>query len=87
LKGVEKTEEKAVIEVCPLCGSKMEKGFYIVNKQTWWDEKKHTLYCGKCEEISPFRMTLTNFPGYRCRKCELVIFRYGETDNTAEGSL
>jgi len=28
LKVAEKTEEKA-IEVCPLCGSKVEKGFYI----------------------------------------------------------
>jgi hypothetical protein len=85
LKAVEKTEEKA-IEVCPLCGSKMEKGFYIVPRQTWWDEKKHTLHWRKCEEINPFRMTLTNFPGYRCKKCKLVTFRYGETGNPAEGS-
>lgn len=84
MKAVEKTGEKAVIEVCPLCGSKMEKGFYIVPRQTWWDVKKHKLF-GDGEEINPFRMTLTNFSGYRCKKCKLVIFKYGEA-NPAEGS-
>jgi transposase len=84
MKAVKKTEEKA-IEVCPLCGSKMEKGFYIVPRQTWWDVKKRNFLWGGSEEINPFRMTLTNFPGYRCRKCKLVIFRYGEA-NPAEAS-
>jgi hypothetical protein len=74
-----KMEAKNVIEVCPLCGSKMEKGFYIVPRQTWWDAKKHTYLWWKCEEINPFKMTLTNFLGWRCKKCKLIIFRYGET--------
>ncbi|MDI6904663.1 MAG: PF20097 family protein [Candidatus Bathyarchaeia archaeon] len=38
MKAAEKTEEKA-IEVCPLCGSKMEKG-YVASKMISWSDKK-----------------------------------------------
>lgn len=43
MKAVEKTEEKAVIEVCPLCGSKMEKGFIGVWRGIFWSDKKRTV--------------------------------------------
>lgn len=70
-------EGKTILEVCPLCGSEMEKGFYIVASQTCWDVKKHKLFGWRGEEISPpFRMACTNFPASRCRKCKLIIFRY-----------
>jgi len=40
----ENEEARGVVEVCPLCGSKMEKGFYIVAHQTSWDIKKHKFF-------------------------------------------
>jgi ssDNA-binding Zn-finger/Zn-ribbon topoisomerase 1 len=79
MEAAETIEEKAVVEACPICGSEMEKGFYIVPRQTWWDAKKHAQICWKCEEINPFKFGLKNFPAYRCRKCKLIIFRYGKT--------
>jgi len=86
LKVTEKKEEKALIEACPLCGSKMEKGFYLVPRQTWWDTKKHRWTAGGSEQINPFSWTLTNFESYRCTKCKLVVFKYGETSNPPEDS-
>jgi hypothetical protein len=88
LKVAEKREKKTVLEICPLCGSKMEKGFYIVPRQTWWDANEHTWlwFKGTIEKINPFKMTLTNFPGHRCKICKLIVFQYGEADSSAEGS-
>lgn len=86
MKVADKTGEKPVIEICPLCGSSMEKGFYIVPRQTWWDIKKHEWTAGRAEEINPFRMTNTNFEAYRCKKCKLILFQYGEPGNPKEDS-
>ncbi|MEM3786333.1 MAG: PF20097 family protein [Candidatus Bathyarchaeia archaeon] len=76
MKTVEKMKEK-VVKVCPICGLEMEKGFYIVPRETWWDINKHSQICWKCEMINPFKFGLTNFPAYRCKKCKLIIFKYG----------
>jgi len=84
LKVAEKKEKKEGIEVCPLCDSKMEKGFYMVPRQTWWDTKKHKWTAGGSEQINPFSWTLTNFESHRCKKCKLIIFQYGETANSTE---
>jgi hypothetical protein len=85
LKAAGKTEERAVIEVCPVCGSEMEKGFYIVSHQTNWDTKKHKILGFLGEQITPpYMMTCKNFPAYRCRKCKIIIFRYGEANDSAK---
>lgn len=88
MKAVEKTEEKA-IEVCPVCGSKMEKGFIGVWRGIFWSDKKRTvvwkLPFGK-DIIVRADWTAAHLEAYRCKKCKLVIFKYGETGNPAEGS-
>ena len=88
MKAVEKTDEKAV-EVCPLCGSKMEKGFIGVWRGIFWSDKKRTVVWKlPFGEDMIFRASLKNpmIEAYRCKKCKLVIFRYGEAGNPAEGS-
>jgi len=91
LKGTEKTEEKAVIEFCPLCGSKMEKG-YVASKMISWSDKKiknlslKGLFGGETIVSSGYPYLIVNVEAYRCKKCKLVIFRYGETDYTAKES-
>jgi len=89
LKADEKTEEKA-IEVCPLCGSKMEKG-YVASKMISWSDKKiknlslKGLSGGELIVSRGYPYLIVNVEAYRCRKCRLVIFRYGEA-NPAEAS-
>jgi len=89
LKADEKTKEKA-IEVCPLCGSKMEKG-YVASRMISWSDKKMKnlsltgLFSGELIVSRGYPYLIVNVEAYRCRKCKLVIFRYGET-NPAEGS-
>jgi hypothetical protein len=88
MKAVKKTEEKA-IEVCPLCSSKMEKG-YVASKMISWSDKKIKnlsltgLFSGELIVSRGYPYSIVNVEAYRCRKCKLVIFRYGEA-NPAEG--
>jgi len=92
LKATEKTEEKAVIDVCPLCGSKLEKG-YVASKIISWSDKKIKnlsltgLFSGEQIVSKGYPYPIVNVEAYRCKKCKLVIFRYGEAGNPAEGSL
>lgn len=91
MKAGEKTEEKAVIEVCPLCGSKLEKG-YVASKMISWGNKKiktwsfKGLFGGEIIVSRGYPYHITNVEAWRCKKCKLVIFRYGEAGNPAEGS-
>ena len=87
MKAVEKTDEKA-IEVCPRCGSKMEKGFIGVWRGIFWSKEKHTtIWKLPFGNDMIFRASLKNpmIEAYRCKQCKLIIFRYGEA-NPAEGS-
>jgi hypothetical protein len=89
LRVAEKTEEKA-IEVCPLCGSKMEKG-YVASRMISWSAKKTSnwsltgLFSGELLVSRGYPYLIVNVEAYRCRKCKLVLFRYGEA-NPAEAS-
>jgi predicted RNA-binding Zn-ribbon protein involved in translation (DUF1610 family) len=89
LKDVEKKEEKAVIEVCPLCGSKMEKGFIGVSREIFWSDKKRTIVWklpfGN-DVIVRADWTAAMREAYRCENCKLVIFRYGETSGAGGDS-
>jgi hypothetical protein len=87
LRVAEKTEEKAM-EVCPLCGSKMEKGVIGVGRGIVWSKEKHTTIWKRLfgnDIIVRAGWAAANLEAYRCRKCKLVIFRYGEA-NPAEAS-
>ena len=83
MKAAEKTEEKA-IEVCPLCGSKMEKG-YIASKMISWSAKKISnwsfkgLFGGELIVSSGYPYFIVNIEAYRCKKCKLVIFKYRQS--------
>jgi hypothetical protein len=89
LKVAEKREEKAMA-VCPLCSSKMEKG-YVASKMISWSAKKISnwsltgLFSGELIVSRGYPYLIANLEAYRCRKCKLVIFRYGEA-NPAEAS-
>jgi len=80
LKTVEKTEEKA-IEVCPLCSSKLEKG-YVASKIISWSSKKISnrslkgLFGGEIIVSRGYPYHIVNVEAYRCKKCKLVVFRY-----------
>jgi predicted RNA-binding Zn-ribbon protein involved in translation (DUF1610 family) len=91
LKAAGKTEEKAVIEVCPVCGSEMERG-YIASKAVAWSEKKISnwwppqgLLAGELIISGGFPwQKIINVEAYRCRKCRLIIFRYGAANDSAK---
>ena len=82
LKVAEKIEKKGIVDICPLCGSKMEKG-YIASKIISWSKIKtwsfKGLFGGEIIVSKGYPYHITNVEAYRCRKCKLVIFRYGKT--------
>jgi len=86
MKAVKKTEEKA-IEVCPLCGSKMEKG-YVASKMISWSDQKikdlslKGLFGGELIVSRGYPYLIVNVEAHRCRKCKLIIFRYGEASQS-----
>jgi hypothetical protein len=82
-------KKKPIIEVCPLCGSKMEKGFIGVWQGIYWSKEKHrAIWKLPFGDDMIYRVSSKNpmIEAYRCKKCKLVVFRYGETDKPAEGS-
>jgi predicted RNA-binding Zn-ribbon protein involved in translation (DUF1610 family) len=92
LKSAGKTEERAAIEDCPVCGSKLERG-YIASKAISWRDRKISnwwppkgLLAGELIVSGGFPwQKIINVEAYRCRKCRLIIFRYGEAkDSTKE---
>lgn len=95
MKVGQKTDEKNVIEICPLCNSRMEKG-YVASKIISWSDKKIKnsltgffgagLFGGEIIVSRGYPYLIVNVEAYRCKKCKLVIFRYGKARNSAEGS-
>jgi hypothetical protein len=93
LKAAGKTEERAVIEVCPVCGSKLEKG-YVASKviswrdrkiSNWWEWPPKGLLSGEVIVSGGFPyMSIINVEAYRCKKCKIIIFRYGEANDSAK---
>jgi hypothetical protein len=93
-EGVTKMQAKNTVEVCPLCDSKVDKG-YVASKFIAWSDKKISE-----ESFSPMimegafvafgseaivgrnciicRHPIRNVEAFRCRKCNLIIFRCGE---------
>jgi hypothetical protein len=81
LKVAEKTEKKEGIAICPLCGSKLERG-YVASKAVAWSDKKISnwslkgLFGGEMIVSRGYPYPVTNVEAYRCRKCKLIVFEY-----------
>jgi hypothetical protein len=77
--------KKVLPDKCPICGSKMEKGF-LVSRTSYWSTKprKNILAYGpwhvfseEAEVIAKEQLSsLANVEAHRCKNCKLVIFRY-----------
>jgi hypothetical protein len=89
LKAAEKVEGKAVVKVCPICGSEMESG-YIASRMIAWSKKQignwsfKGLWSGEIVVSRGYPYPIANVEATRCRKCRLIIFKYGEADNSAK---
>ncbi|MGB9778748.1 MAG: PF20097 family protein [Candidatus Bathyarchaeales archaeon] len=93
MKAAENAEENAIAEICPLCGSKMEKGYFAFASGAAWSNKKISnwslkgLFSGEMiigTGLGPF---IYNIVANRCRKCRLIIFKYGDANESSkEGS-
>lgn len=85
-------ERKDIVELCPLCGAQLEKG-YIASKMIVWGDKKISdesfngwimgggfVALGAETIVSRgWPYPITNVEACRCKKCKLIIFRYGKT--------
>lgn len=87
LKVAEKDEEK-IIGVCPICGLEMEHGYLAVGSGAAWHKEKISfwslkgLFSGEIivgRGLGPY---IYNVKAHRCRKCKLVIFKYGNTNES-----
>jgi len=65
LKVAEKMEKKGVVDVCPLCGSTMEKGFLFGIRAVTWNKEKSKCMSG--EEVIPFSWAGSLVAAYRCK--------------------
>jgi len=66
------------VKKCPECCGEMEKGFLIAPRPLWWDTKKHSWAAYGGERLMDFTFMVRNIEAYRCVKCKLVLFKYGE---------
>ena len=70
--------KKVLPDKCPICNSKMEKGF-ITARQIAWNEQLgiSAKHFGGGEKIVALSLgALPSVGAYRCKNCKLVIFRY-----------
>ena len=92
LREDKKLETKSLIEVCPLCGSQLEKG-YLASASAAWSNRKISnwsirgLWNGELVIGDGFAFRINNIDAYRCKKCKLVIFQYGDIQTLTEGSV
>jgi hypothetical protein len=63
------------VKKCPEYGGEIEEGFLISPGALWWDTQKHEVL-GEGEQIVPFSMSIQNLEAYRCKKCQLIVFKY-----------
>lgn len=64
---------------CPVCGSRMERGFLIESgKGMRWDKSKRII-----KKTPPIEDTIVGFNpsgnrlrAYRCKECQVIIFEY-----------
>lgn len=91
MKVDEKKKEKSVLEVCPLCSSKLDRG-YVASKMVAWSDRRITnlslkgLFSGELIISRGYPYLIDNVEALRCRKCRLVIFQYDEVGSSAKGS-
>jgi hypothetical protein len=73
-------EKVRLLETCPLCNSKLEKGFLVTTGNLWWDTKKHGIAVGArasgAKQLTAYSIFLQNLESYHCSKCKLVLFKY-----------
>ena len=78
MKAAEKVEEKAIVEICPLCGSPLEKGYMAAKEIAWSQNKNIITFVGAEHIIGVWYIGIFNelkaVEAYRCRKCKLIIF-------------
>jgi hypothetical protein len=87
LKAAEKG--KNIMEVCPICGSEMEEG-YIASRMIAWSNKKISiwsfkgLWSGEIVVSRGYPYPTANVEATRCRKCKIIVFKYGEANDSAK---
>jgi hypothetical protein len=69
---------------CPNCGGEFEKGYIHAPQGIFWSMEllKWTLtplpWHPKAETIkSPYSLTGTQVPSFRCKECKIIVFDYG----------
>jgi len=63
------------VKKCPECGGEMEKGFLISPRTLWWNTQKQEVFLGG-EQLLRSNWKGNNLEGYRCKKCQLIVFKY-----------
>lgn len=65
---------------CPECGQPMEPGYVSTGQFVFW--RRWTTpwwlpYAGALRGTGPRLFGFQKLSGYRCQRCEVVVFRYG----------
>jgi len=68
---------------CPECGEEMEEGYVTGAYGFFWAKKKKFFYTLGDEDTERLFVRLWDWyqarlVGYKCSKCEMIIFYYGE---------
>lgn len=65
---------------CPMCGKEMKSGYLQTTKLVAFNKRRHKLSLNPaCEEdvmLSRKAFSGTDFPGFICKACGLVLFDY-----------
>jgi hypothetical protein len=65
---------------CPRCGKPMEVGFlYLDHHRTSWlrERPEHVWQGDFSDHLGPKTTAgLVNYPGFRCRDCQVILFVY-----------
>lgn len=65
---------------CPECNATMEEGLLPVSDGLHWSRGRATGGSGMAEDVPGTHAVMrpNRMEGWRCKKCHLILFRYGQ---------
>jgi Domain of unknown function (DUF6487) len=69
------------IPCCPECGREMQPGYLTTGSWLYWrewtDRSMLVKFSDRLPNTPPTFVGTNRLPGFRCKDCEVVVFRYG----------
>lgn len=76
------------VKKCPICGGKLEKGYFNAPRGVYWSEERHRLGMIALDSVMPGALwTSDAVPGLKCESCGIAVVDYRAPGYTPKSFL